>query len=147
MYCVCSFANSVLHHITLHKPTRVSFTLLCYTRQKMNLPQKRVQSFKLPTELHDTFTCQYETWSQTSTKKWIKSSLFCIITQQAVLIPYRFLRTTNWYHLQDDTNQLFCHRKMLLSMTRSDINFSTVLRAEKLRNRELRVMCVGCLGE
>jgi len=75
-----------------------------------------------------------------------KSSFFWVITQQVVVITYRTFRTTNWSHLQDDTNWLFCHRNMLLSVTRSDINFSTVLRAGQLQNRELRVICGVCLG-
>jgi len=85
-------------------------------------------------------------WPKDSLGNVVKSSLFWVITQQVVVIPYRFFRTTNWSHLQDDTNWLFCHRKILLSITRSDINFSTVLRAGQFQNRELRVMGGVCLG-
>ena len=100
----------LLCHITLHYTNpHVSFTLLCYRRQNINFPQKRVQTFKLPTQMHNTFTCQYKMCFQASIKKWIKISLFWFITQQVVVIPYRFLRTTNWFPLQDDRNQLFCH--------------------------------------
>ena len=88
------------------------------------------------------------TWNMNSRfhKEMVKSSFFWFITQQVVVIPYRTFRTTNWSHLQDDTNWLFCHRNMLLSVTRSDTNFSTVFRAGQLQNRELRVMRVVFLG-
>jgi len=78
-------------------------------------------------------------------QEMVKRSLFWVITQLVVVIPYWFFRTTNCSHLQDDTNWLFCHRKILLSVKRIDINFSTVLRAGQLQNRELRVMGGVCL--
>jgi len=63
--------------------------------------------------------------------KWTKSLLIWVITQQLVVILYFFSRTTKLSHFQDDTNWLFCHLKMLLSMTKFNINFSSLLRTGK----------------
>jgi len=134
----------VLHHITLHKHICVLHTTVLH-KTKKTCHRKGFSLTKCQQnctiELNFNMKCEFKFHQEV-----VKCLLFWVLTQQIVVIPLQFFRTTNWSHFQDDNNLLFCHRKMLLSVTRSYINFSTVLRAGQLKNRELRVMSGVCLG-